>query len=501
MEAIQKSMKEMKMKVEESEIGIKIKKGTTEFVHEHEEEINKVKSKVEETKTKVEERIIANNTKKEKRDSCSVDNKDKKDGDAVESTSDVKEDRDDDPIRETDDGTKRPSIKKRVEELVSKVEPEILKVKSKVLGLVPLTTAATTTEPKLVTENEASTSKVEESAADVESVDDADTDAEQNIVSVELEEETAGEADLVESPSSETDKPSKMTDEPKEDGDWNDVLPPPDTEEEGEGEDEDEIFPLAPSSSIPDHYKSNSKDDSAATTKTDGTEEKSNEKHINKLKKSIEDIRLKIETTIKEVSDKDKVKKIINPLKMNLVVAKAKIIALKEGKSRSDDEEDNNNNNNNINKEENFVTIAENVTKNVVGNTRNALKKAASKVGLIDDDNDEKKTAVEDEDDKKDDNKNDEETKSKLPKVVGNVRDALKKTVSKVLISEDDKKKPAAAEDNNIDNNNKTDDSIPCDTTKRESDVNTNTADTDIADTVNESDVKDDDAEGDNESK
>ena len=437
MEAIQKSMKEMKMKVEESEIGIKIKKGTTEFVHEHEEEINKVKSKVEETKTKVEERIT---DMKEKRDS-SID-KEKKDG--------VKEGRDD-PIE----------------------------------------------KPKLVTENEASTSKVEESAADVESVDDADadTDAEQNIVSVELEEETAGEADLVESPSSETDKPSKMTDEPKEDGDWNDVLPPPDTEEEGEGEDEDEIFPPAPSSSIPDHYKSNSKDDSAATTKTDGTEEKSNEKHINKLKKSIEDIRLKIETTIKEVSDKDKVKKIINPLKMKLVVAKAKIIALKEGKSKSDDEEDNNNN-----KEENFVTIAENVTKNVVGHSRNALKKVASKVGLIDD-NDEKKTAVEDKDDKKDDDKNDEETKSKLPKVVGNVRDALKKAVSKVLITEDDKKKPAAAEDNNSDNNNKTDDSIPCDTTKRESDVKTNTAHTDAADTVNESDVKDDDAEGDNESK
>merc|ERR1712166_1071118 len=196
----------------------------------------------------------------------------------------------------------------------------------------------------------------------------------------------------------------------------------------------------APSSSIPNHYKSNSKDDSAATTKTDGTEEKSNEKHINKLKKSIEDIRLKIETTIKEVSDKDKVKKIINPLKMKLVVAKAKIIALKEGKSKSngdDDDEDNNN------KEENFVTIAENVTKNVVGHSRNALKKVASKVGLIDD-NDEKKTAVEDKDDRKDDDKNDEETKSKLPKVVGNVRDALKKAVSKVLITEDNKKKPAA---------------------------------------------------------
>merc|ERR1712166_866050 len=154
----------------------------------------------------------------------------------------------------------------------------------------------------------------------------------------------------------------------------------------------------APSSSIPNHYKSNSKDDSAATTKTDGTEEKSNEKHINKLKKSIEDIRLKIKTTIKEVSDKDKVKKIINPLKMKLVVAKAKIIALKEGKSKSDDDENNNNNNNN--KEENFVTIAENVTKNVVGHSRNALKKVASKVGLIDDNDDEKKTAVEDKDDK-----------------------------------------------------------------------------------------------------
>jgi len=417
MEAIQKSMKEMKMKVEESEIGIKIKKGTTEFVHEHEEKINKVKSKVEETRTKVEERIITNNTKKEKRDS-SVDNKVEKDGD-IESTSDVKEDRDDDPITETD-GAKRPSM-----------------------------------------------------------------------LSVELEEEATGEADLVESPSSETDKPSEMTDKPKEDGDWNDVLPPPDTEEEV-GEDEDEIVPPAPSSSVPDYYKSNSKDDDAATsTKTDGTEEKSNEKHINKLKKSIEDIRLKIETTIKEVSDKDKVKKIINPLKMKLVVAKAKIIALKEGKSKSDDDDDEDNNNNN--KEENFVTIAENVTKNVVGHSRNALKKVASKVGLIDGNDDEKKTAVEDKDDKKDDDKNDEETKSKLPKVVGNVRDALKKAVSKVLITEDDKKKPAAAEDNNS-NNNK-------DTTKCESDVKTNTADTDTADTVNESDVKDDDAEGDNESK
>ena len=479
MEAIQNNMKEMKMKVEESEIGIKIKKGTTEFVHEHEEEINKVKSKVEETKTKVEERII--NTK-EKRDSRST-NEEKKDDDDVESPSNVKEDRDD--PTETTDGEKRPSIKKRVEELAYKVKPEILKTKSKVFGIGPLVAAATTTGPKVVTENEDSTSNVEVSADEV-SADDVESAAE-------------------DSPSSDTEKTPELSDEPEDD--WADVLPPPDTEEGKEGE--DKITPptsSSSSSSIPDYYKSNSKHE-AANTKTDGSE-KSHEKHINKLKKSIEDIRFKIETTIKDVSDKEKVKKIVNPLKMKLMVAKTKLIALKEGKSKSDDGEDEDDDK----KEENFVTTAENVTKTVVGNARNALKQAASKAGLLDDD-DEKKTAAEDNDDKKDD-ENVEETKSKLPKVVENARDALKKAVSKVLITEDDKKK--LAEDSNIDNNNMTEESAPCDTTKCESDVKTDTADaaadaadaadaaeTDTAAIVNESDVKDvvADVEGDNESK
>merc|ERR1712238_161388 len=43
---------------------------------------------------------------------------------------------------------------------------------------------------------------------------------------------------------------------------------------------------------------------------------------ISKLKKTIKDVRLKIEKTIKEVSDKEEVKKIVVPLKMKLVIAK-----------------------------------------------------------------------------------------------------------------------------------------------------------------------------------
>merc|ERR1711959_310629 len=114
------------------------------------------------------------------------------------------------------------------------------------------------------------------------------------------------------------------------------------------------------------------------------TEEEKKDK-IEKLKELLGDVHSKIENQIKEISDKEEVKKILDPLKVKLLAAQMKLESLKDKKKSKGKEEEAPK----LPSERgaaNLVAAAENKTKKALGNARNAFKKAASKVGLIDED-------------------------------------------------------------------------------------------------------------------
>jgi len=179
------------------------------------------------------------------------------------------------------------------------------------------------------------------------------------------------------------------------------------------------------------------------------------------------------------------VKKIVVPLKMKVVIAKAKVVELKEGTSNNDETtatataktKTKTKTKTKLPSEQvaaNFMATAGNATKKVIGNARYSLKKAASKAGIIDDDDNdndnEKKTREGDSTRTSEDeigldasdntnNKNEDaetKTKPKFPseqvtvnfvttagnatkKVVHNARMSLQKAASKAgLIIDDD---------------------------------------------------------------
>jgi len=394
----------------------------SKFVLEHEGEINKVTEKIIETKMKVEESEI---------------------------------------------GTK---IKKGATEFVAEHEEEINKVK------------ATVEETKMKLEKKVKQHAKKESRdssndGEVVSVDEIEPEKDDKSKANRDDPETPTDSIENETPLETNNERNSTTEKDENPPEENiSVETVKDTEgdetEASSTEDDDDSTNNGKKRSEKDDITNSSTNDTETTQVEDGSNKCTVK--ISKLKKTIKDVRLKIEKTIKEVSDKEEVKKIVVPLKMKLVIAKAKLIELKEGKSSNDNETTANTKTNTKLPSEhvaaNFVATAGIATKKVVTNARMTLQKAASKVGIIDDDdfdNDEKKTkdddstptTSEDEIDGSDNmnNKNEDDTtktKTKLPieqvavnfvttagdatkKVVTNTRMTLQKAASKAGLIDD----------------------------------------------------------------
>jgi len=121
------------------------------------------------------------------------------------------------------------------------------------------------------------------------------------------------------------------------------------------------------------------------------TESKESKDTVEKLKRFAENFILKIEKVVNEISDKEEVKKIADPLVAKLMEVRTKLSELKDGASTQsdDDKKDDERKSKEPSNHSvaNFVATAESTTKKALVNTRDALKEAASKVGIFDDEN------------------------------------------------------------------------------------------------------------------
>jgi len=122
--------------------------------------------------------------------------------------------------------------------------------------------------------------------------------------------------------------------------------------------------------------------------KSSSTESKESKDNIEKLKRFAESFIQKIEKVVNEISDKEEVRKVADPLAAKLMEVRTKLIELKDGAStQSDDKKDERKSKELAdNSVANFVATAESNTKKALVSTRDALQKAASKVGIFDND-------------------------------------------------------------------------------------------------------------------
>mmetsp|Transcript_33528 Transcript_33528/g.34023 ORF Transcript_33528/g.34023 Transcript_33528/m.34023 type:complete len:253 (+) Transcript_33528:78-836(+) len=118
------------------------------------------------------------------------------------------------------------------------------------------------------------------------------------------------------------------------------------------------------------------------------TESKDSKDTIEKLKRFAESFIQKIEKVVNEISDKEEVRKVADPLTAKLMEVRTKLIELKDGAStQSDDKKDERKSKEpSDNSVVYFVATAESNTKKALVSTREALQKAASKVGIFDND-------------------------------------------------------------------------------------------------------------------
>jgi len=416
METIQKNMTEMKSK----------------FVLEHEGEINKVTQKIIETKMKVEESEMGTSTKIKKG--------------ATEFVAEHEEE---------------------INKVKSKVEETSMKVEKKVKKHANKESRDSSNDDEVVSVDEIESNKKDhvgdESTANRDDPE-TPTDSIENETPLETNSERNSTTKKEENLSAENISVQTMKDT---EGDETESSPV---------EDDDD----STNSGTKRTEQNNGTDSSSNGIETPQDEDgiKESTVKINKLKKTITDVRCKIEKTNKEVLDKEEVKKIVVPLKMKLVIAKAKLVELKERKSNNDETIATAKTKTKLLSEQvaaNFVATAGNATKKVIGNNATySLKKAASKAEIVeDDDNDnenEKKTKEGDSTRTSEDeigldasdntnNKNEDtetKTKPKFPseqvavnfvttagkatkKVVQNARMSLQKAASKVgLILDDD---------------------------------------------------------------
>jgi len=118
------------------------------------------------------------------------------------------------------------------------------------------------------------------------------------------------------------------------------------------------------------------------------TESKESKDTIEKLKRFAESFIQKIEKVVNEISDKEEVRKVADPLAAKLMEVRTKLIELKDGAStQSDDKKDERKSKEpSDNSVANFVATAESNTKKALLSTKETLQKAASKVGIFDND-------------------------------------------------------------------------------------------------------------------
>jgi len=118
------------------------------------------------------------------------------------------------------------------------------------------------------------------------------------------------------------------------------------------------------------------------------TESEKSKDNIENLKKFTENIILKAEKLFNDISDKAEVKKIADPLEAKLLVVRTKFTELKDRSFTKRDKEKNETKSKQSSDHlvANLVATTENTTKKVLVNAKDALKKAASKVGIFDED-------------------------------------------------------------------------------------------------------------------